>query len=68
MCILDKAPEKRTKLDITILDDYFREFPFFKKLQTETDAETCTSCYKLIRLKRYLKKETVFNYGNGIDK
>ncbi len=45
------------------LDEHFKEFAFFKKLEEETDHETLMSCFKIMQMKEMPKNEIVFKYG-----
>ena len=47
------------------MEQYFLQFPFFKKLAQENDQETLTSCCKHMKLSTHQRNETVFSYGKS---
>ena len=58
-------PFNRTENDILIMDQYFSDFGFFKKLKiSDKDWFMKERCYKSMKLKTYKPGDTIFNFGD----
>ena len=64
--ILTSQPERRTKIDISKLENHFKKFTFFRQLAEGTDSESFIACLKVMKLIYYNKGDIIFNYGIGI--